>query len=100
LTELGDGNVHTPYRKPYAPPSIVSDKNLEIDALGSARTASPDPRSRHFYAAYDTWTGHLGPGFGVSASQVGSAGVGFGPGGTSQVYGYSGLRVNWVSLNT
>ena len=87
-------------RKAYSAPAIFSDRNFETDALSCAKTPTPPPGSHHFYSAYDTWTGHLGPGFSASASQVGSAGVGFGPGGTSQVYGYSGLCVNWVTLNT
>jgi len=36
---------------------------------------------------------------GTSESVSGSAGVGFGPGGTSQSYGYSGL-CNWVGYGT
>jgi hypothetical protein len=86
--------------KAYRTPSIVSDRNFETDALSCAKTPDPPPGSHHFYSAYDTWTGHLGPGFGASASQTGSAGVGFGPGGTSQSYQYSGLCVNWVTLAT
>jgi len=36
---------------------------------------------------------------GASESVSGSVGVGFGPGGTSQSYGYSGL-CNWVGFGT
>jgi hypothetical protein len=50
-------------------------------------------------SAYDTFTGHLGSGFGTSSSvSPGQAGVGFGPGGTSASYWYGGLCGNWVTL--
>ncbi len=87
-------------KKTYRTPRITSQKSFETNALSCAKTADPPAGSHHFYSAYDTWTGHLGPGFGASASQTGSAGVGFGPGGTSQSYQYSGLCINWVTMNT
>jgi hypothetical protein len=87
-------------RKPYASPSVVSDHAFTGWALSCGKFASPPPGSHHFYSAYDTFTGHLGPGFGASSSQTGSAGVGFGPGGTSQSYNFSGLCINWVTLST
>ena len=87
-------------RKAYAPPALVSDQAFTGWALACGKFATPPAGSHHFYSAYDTFTGHLGPGFGASASQTGSAGVGFGPGGTSQSYAISGLCINWVTLAT
>ena len=87
-------------KKNYRSPTILSEESFETSALACGKQPTPPPGSHHFYSAYDTFTGHLGGGMGATASQTGSAGVGFGPGGTSQVYGYSGLCVNWVSLNT
>ncbi len=84
--------------KAYKTPRITSQRSFETNVLACAKTATPPPGSHHFYSAYDTWTGHLGPGFGASASQTGSAGVGFGPGGTSQSYYYTGLCVNWITM--
>ncbi len=86
-------------KKNYRSPTIQSEESFETSALACGKQAQPPSGSHHFYSAYDTFTGHLGPGMATS-SAIGSAGVGFGPGGTSQVYGYAGLCVNWVSLNT
>jgi hypothetical protein len=87
-------------RRLYLSPSIVSDHAFTGWALACGKFPDPPPGSYHFYSAYDTFTGHLGPGFGASASQTGSAGVGFGPGGTSMSYMWSGLCMNWVTLAT
>ena len=87
-------------KKVYRRPTLVSEKSFETSALACGKTATPPPGSHHFYSAYDTFTGHLGGGFGASASVSGSGGVGFGPGGTSQSYQYSGLCINWVTMNT
>lgn len=54
----------------------------------------------HMWSAYDTISGHLGPGFGYDESLTGSGGVGFGPGGTTQSYGYYGLCTNWITLSS
>jgi hypothetical protein len=87
-------------KKNYRSPTIVSEESFETSALACGKTPQVPPGSHHFYSAYDTFTGHLGPQMAPNESAIGSAGVGFGPGGTSQVYGYTGLCVNWVSLNT
>lgn len=87
-------------RKTYRKPEILSEEGFESSALACGKTASPPPGSRHFGNAYDTFTGHLGTGFGGSSSVSGSAGVGFGPGGTSGSYGYSGLCGTWVTMTS
>ncbi len=87
-------------RKPYASPSVVSDRAFTGWALACGKFPVPSPGSYHFYSAYDTFTGHLGPGFTANESQTGQAGVGFGPGGTSMSYAWSGLCINWVTLST
>ncbi len=51
-------------------------------------------------SAYDTFSGHFGPGFGGSESISGSAGIGFGPGGTSSSYYYDGLCGNWITFTS
>lgn len=84
----------------YAKPSIQSDKCLETTALACGLTTDAPPGSWHMSSAYDTFTGHLGSGFGGSESISGSAGIGFGPGGTSQSYGMSGLCGNWVTYSS
>ncbi len=85
-------------KKPYVSPAVVSESSFETSALACAKTAHPPPGSWHFYSAYDTFTGHLGPGFWPNASQSGSGGVGFG--GTSNSYAYSALCLNWVTMST
>ena len=90
-------------RKRYATPCIVSEQCLKTNVLACAKGPSPPPGSHHFYSAYDTFTGHFGPGIteelhGVGASATGSVGIGFGPGGTSLIYGYSGMCLNWVTM--
>ncbi len=96
-------------RKPYAPPWIVSERSFETNALDCAKSSPPPPGSHHFYSAYDTFTGHFGAGFDQpyghtpqdpNASVSGSAGIGWGPGGTSNSYQYSGMCLNWVTLSS
>ncbi len=89
-----------PLKRGYKTPSVVSERSFETNVLACAKGASPSPGSHHFYSAYDTFTGHLGPGFGVHSSQSGAAGIGFGPGGTSNTYAYSGMCLNWVTLTS
>ena len=86
--------------KKYSKPTIFTEKSFETSALACGKTATPPAGSHHMASAYDTFTGHLGPQFGSISSSVspGQAGVGFGPGGTSQSYGYAGLCGNWVTL--
>jgi hypothetical protein len=86
--------------KRYAKPSLQTEQCFETTALACAKTFTPPAGSHHMSSAYDTFTGHLGPGFGTNSSVISSAGVGFGPGGTSASYGYAGLCGNWVSLGT
>jgi hypothetical protein len=85
-------------RLPYDKPVIQTEQTFETSALACGKTDAGDPGSRHFASAYDTFTGHFGPGRTESVS--GSAGVGFGPGGTSQSYNYSGLCGNWVQMSS
>lgn len=87
-------------RRDYIKPSIMTEKRFETSALACGRTSSPPPGSWHFSSAYDTFTGHFAGGFGGSESVSGSAGIGFGPGGTSQSYGYSGLCGNWITYSS
>ena len=84
--------------KRYTKPSIASQQCFESSALSCGRTPDPPAGSHHMASAYDTFTGHLGPGFGANSSVTSSAGVGFGPGGTSASYGHAGLCGNWVML--
>jgi hypothetical protein len=85
--------------KKYSKPTIFTEKSFETSALACGKTATPQAGSHHMASAYDTFTGHLGSGFAASSSvSPGLAGVGFGPGGTSQSYGYAGLCGNWVTL--
>ncbi len=87
-------------RKEYAAPHIRTEKCFETSALCCAKSPSNlPPGSWHTRSAYDTFTGHYGGGFGGSESISGSAGVGFGPGGTSQSYSYTGLCTNWISYS-
>ena len=83
-------------RLPYGKPVIQTEQTFETSALACGKTSASDPGSHHFASAYDTFTGHFGPGRTESAS--GSAGVGFGPGGSSQSYNYAGLCGNWVQM--
>ena len=89
-------------KRDYRRPRIESEKSFETTALACAkfggRPGEP-PGSWHFGSAYDTFTGHFGNRFGASESVSGSAGVGFGPGGTSASYYYSGL-CQWVGYGT
>jgi len=84
----------------YVKPSIISDKCLETTALACGLTANAPPGSWHMSRSYDTFTGHLVSGFGASDSVSGSAGVGFGPGGTTQSYFMGGLCGNWVTYSS
>ena len=86
--------------KKYSKPVIVTEKSFETSALACAKTPCPPPGSWHMGSAYDTFTGHFGGGFGGSESVSGSAGIGFGPGGTSQSYVYSGMCGNWVTYSS
>lgn len=87
-------------RRDYVTPQIRTEKCFETSALACAKTTDSPPGSWHSGHAYDTWTGHLGPGFGTRESLTGSAGVGFGPGGTSGSYYYGGLCNNWVTYSS
>lgn len=87
--------------KKYSKPTIFTEKSFETSALACGKTATPPAGSHHFSSAYDTFTGHLGPGFGASESvSPGQAGVGMGPGGTTASYGYAGACGNWVTLTS
>ncbi len=84
--------------KKYRKPAITSDKFFETSALACGKTATPPSGSHHFAGGYDTFTGHLGVGFGTQESITGQGGVGLGAGGTSSSYWIGGLCTNWVSL--
>ncbi len=87
--------------KKHSTPVIETQKNFETSALACGKTATPPAGSMHLSSACDTFTGHLGPGMGVSESvSPGQAGVGFGPGGTSVDYPISGICGNWVTLSS
>ena len=86
--------------KQYYPPTVRSEEGFQTSALACGKTATPPPGSWHFYGAYDTFTGHMGPALGVNESMYGQVGLGFGPAGTSLSYPYSGLCLNWVTLAT
>lgn len=80
--------------KKYSRPTIVSEQTFETTALACAKLTTPPVGSHHFSSAYDTFTGHLGPGMGANSSvSPGQVGVGFGPGGTSLSYNYAGTCV-------
>ncbi len=85
-------------KKGYRSPQILSEECFETSALGCAKVISGGTTgSWHFSSAYDTFTGHFGPGFGSTMeSSSGATGIGFGPGGTSQSYYHYGLCENWV----
>lgn len=86
----------------YESPRICSVNSFETSALSCAKTTDPPPGSWHFSAPYDTFTGHLGGGLGGSESLSGSAGIGWGPGGTSMSGHYEayGLCSNWVTYSS
>jgi hypothetical protein len=86
--------------KKYSKPTIFTEKSFETSALACGKLATPPAGSHHFSSAYDTFTGHLGSAMGASETQSGQIGVGFGPGGTSQFYGYGGLCGNWVTVSS
>ena len=85
--------------KKYSKPTIFTEKSFETSALACGKTATPPAGSHNFSSAYDTFTGHLGAAMGASSSvSPGSAGIGFGPGGTSSSYAFGGTCGNWVTL--
>jgi len=86
-------------RKVYARPRILSEKSFETSALACAKTSPVPPGSWHFGSPFDTFTGHLGHSM-PESSQSGSAGIGFGPGGSSFSYEYYFLCLNWVQYNS
>ena len=77
-------------RQDYCKPAIRTENSMETSALACAKTPDSFYGSWHFSSAYDTFTGHLGGGFGGSESLTGSAGIGWGPGGTSMTTTYLG----------
>lgn len=87
-------------KKKYQSPRICSEKSFETSALGCGKYSDPVPGSWHFTTAYETYTGHFGPGMGASESVSGSTGIGFGPGGTSNSYAYAGMCGNWVTFTS
>jgi hypothetical protein len=89
-------------RKDYMRPKVLSVKSFETSALTCAKTPGEPPVGAwHFSSAYDTFTGHFGGGFGGSESMTGSAGIGWGPGGTSMSAGfYYGQCTNWVTFSS
>jgi len=81
----------------YAAPQIRTERCYEASALACAKLpGTTNPGSWHTGSAFDTFTGHSGPGFGTSESNSGSAGIGYGPGGTSRSYFYIGLCEYWI----
>jgi len=60
-------------KRTYQKPDIQSEKTFETEALACGKNSSPPPGTWHFGSAYDTFTGHLGSGFGGSESVSGSA---------------------------
>jgi hypothetical protein len=84
----------------YSKPRIATEKTFETSALACGKTTDPPPGSWHTGSAYDTFTGHMGGGFAGSESVSGSGGIGFGPGGTSGSYVYSGMCGNWVTYSS
>ncbi len=83
--------------KIYRKPAVSTEKSFETNALACGKTTDPPPGSWHS-SIYDTWTGHLGPGFGVSESESGTISAGWIAGSTS--YPYSGLCSNWISFHS
>ncbi len=87
--------------KRYSRPSILSETCFETSALSCGKMATPMAGSHHFASAYDTVTGHLGPGFGASESvSPAQVGIGFGPGGTSMSASWGILCGTWVTAIT
>lgn len=84
----------------YDVPRIRTEKCFETSALACGKTTDPPPGSWHFAGAYDTFTGHWAGGFGGSESMSGSAGLGFGPAGSSMSYWYSGICSNWITFSS
>lgn len=84
----------------YLKPSITSSASFDSSALACGKTPDPPPGSIHLGSAYDTFTGHFGDGFGGSESVSGAAGIGFGPGGTSQSGTWSNLCGNWITYSS
>jgi hypothetical protein len=84
----------------YSKPSIGTQVCYESSALACAKTTDPPPGSFHGSSAYDTFTGHFGPGFGGDESLTGSAGIGFGPGGTSGSTVYSVPCSTWITYSS
>jgi hypothetical protein len=88
--------------KTYVAPHIQSEKCFETSALMCAKTPGETPPGAwHFSAPYDTFTGHMGSGWGGDESLTGSAGIGFGPGGTSASAGfYYGQCTIWITYSS
>jgi hypothetical protein len=84
----------------YSKPRICTQICFETSALACAKTTDPPPGSWHTGAAYDTFTGHFGGGFGGDESLTGSAGIGFGPGGTSNSGVIAGMCGNWITYSS
>lgn len=84
----------------YRKPMVSTEKSFESNALACGKTPVPPNGSKHWAGAYDTITGHLGPGFGTAESATGAGGVGFGPGDESESYFYYGLCTNWITLSS
>ncbi len=84
----------------WTKPSIHTERIFETSALACAKTTDPPPGSWHTGSAYDTFTGHFGGAFGYRESESGSAGIGFGPGGTSQSGTYNGICGNWITYHS
>ena len=84
--------------KIYRTPTVITEKCFETSALGCGKVIGGGATcSWHFSSAYDTFSGHFGPGFGSTMeSSSGATGIGFGPGGTSQSYYHYGLYETWV----
>ncbi len=84
----------------YTKPRIISAVCFESSALACGKTTDPPPGSFHGSSAYDTFTGHLGPGMGTASSQSpAQAGIGMGIA-TSTSYGFIGLCTNWVTMSS
>ncbi len=89
-----------PMKRDYAAPRIVTEQSFETNALACGKTNDPPVGSWHFSSAYDTFTGHRSWGFGGSQSVSGTTGIGYGTGGTSASYAYSGLCSNWITWHS
>ncbi len=87
-------------KKRYRHPGIVTETSFDTSALACGKTPVPPSGSHHFQNAYDTFTGHLGPGMGTASSQSpAQAGIGMGIA-TSTSYGFIGLCINWVTMSS